>query len=163
MIKEGSVGEMIDNIVEVVLNTHYNYITSEELREDLIQEGYLKAYELLKIGTYDPRRNLRNYLYTGVRNAMQNFLYHDRKEVHSDLETAEIYVEAPEVVNIKVDLIKIKNMCDKYKSYGDYLPIALNYLKELNLYQGRIPEFHGTIDEVIQGAIKCEIIWSLVE
>ena len=163
MIKEGSVGEMIDNIVEVVLNTHYNYITSEETREDLMQEGYLKAYELLKTGTYDPRRNLRNYLYTGVRNAMQNYLYHDRKEDHQDITDVEIYLEADDRREVKADMKQIALICEKYKSYGDYRPIALEYLKEINLYQGIVPIFHGKLDEVIRSAIRCEIIWSLVK
>lgn len=162
MVKEGSIGDMIDNIVEVVLNTHYNYITEEETRLDLMQEGYLKAYELLKMGTYDPRRNLRNYLYTGVRNAMQNYLYHDRKEDHQDLETAEIFIEAEDRRELHADMKVIAQICEKYKSYGDYRPVALKYLKEINLYQGIVPKFHGKIDSVIQCAIKCEILWSFV-
>ena len=41
-----SVTAMIDNIVTVVLRIHFYYITSDDLKEDLRQEGYLKAYEL---------------------------------------------------------------------------------------------------------------------
>lgn len=162
MVKEGSIGDMIDNIVEVVLNTHYNYITDEDTRLDLMQEGYLKAYELLKTGTYDPRRNLRNYLYTGVRNAMQNYLYHDRKEDHQDLEDVEIYLESGNTGEVRVNMTQVDYICNKYKSYGDYRPVALRYLKEINLYEGIIPKFQGTPDNVVTCAIKCEILWSLI-
>ena len=162
MVKEGSIGDMIDNIVEVVLNTHYNYITDEDTRLDLMQEGYLKAYELLKTGTYDPRRNLRNYLYTGVRNAMQNYLYHDRKEDHQDLEDVEMFIEGESVTEVRVNMKTVAKICEKYDSYGDYRPVALKYLKEINLYEGIIPRFKGKVDSVVASALKCEILWSLV-
>lgn len=42
-----SVDSLILNITEVVLNTHFYWVNDADLREDLTQEGYLKAYELL--------------------------------------------------------------------------------------------------------------------
>ena len=50
-----------------------------------MQEGYLKAYELLADGNYDPSKNLRTFIYTGVRNAMTNYRYHHNKEDHMSL------------------------------------------------------------------------------
>lgn len=79
-----SVQSMIDNIVIVVFRKHFYYITDKDLEQDLKQEGYLKAYELLADGNYDPSKNLRTFIYTGVRNAMTNYLYHHKKEAHSD-------------------------------------------------------------------------------
>ena len=52
--------EMIDNIVEVVVNSYFYWVEDYAFKEDLMQEGYLKAYELLKTGNYDPNQSLRN-------------------------------------------------------------------------------------------------------
>ena len=48
---------MIDNIVTVVFRIHFYYVTDKDLEQDLKQEGYLKAYELLSQGNYDPTKN----------------------------------------------------------------------------------------------------------
>jgi len=55
---------MIDNIVEVVQRMFFYYVHDKDTIDDLKQEGYLMAYELLAKGEYDPSRNLRNYLFT---------------------------------------------------------------------------------------------------
>ena len=86
-LNSNSVEAMINNIVTVVLRIHFYYVTNYDLIQDLTQEGYLKAYELLADGNYDPNKNLRTFIYTGVRNAMTNYLYHHKKENHLDLET----------------------------------------------------------------------------
>ena len=57
-----SVYEMVENIVQVVYYTHYGYITDPELKKDLMQVGFLKAYELLNNGNYDPNLSLRNLI-----------------------------------------------------------------------------------------------------
>ena len=74
-----SVEAMITNIVNVVFRIHFYYINNYDLEQDLKQEGYLKAYELLAEGNYDPNKNLRTFIYTGVRNAMTNYIYHNKK------------------------------------------------------------------------------------
>ena len=38
-------------------------------------------------GNYDPSKSLRTFIYTGVRNAMTNYMYHQNKESHIDLDT----------------------------------------------------------------------------
>ena len=86
--------DLIDNIVEVVVNSYFYWVEDYAFKQDLMQEGYLKAYELLKTGNYDPNQNLRNYLYTGVRNAMTNLNYHNNKEKHSSYDTFNDNVEA---------------------------------------------------------------------
>lgn len=70
---------MIDNIVEVVRKMFFFYVYDQDTIDDLKQEGYLMAYELLAKGEYDPSKNLRNYLFTGVRNAMTNYMYKRNK------------------------------------------------------------------------------------
>ena len=56
--EQTSIYEMIENIVQVVFYTYYNYIRDPELKADLFQIGYLKAYELLNNGNYDPTMSL---------------------------------------------------------------------------------------------------------
>ena len=73
-----SVEAMIKNVVTVVFRIHFYYVTNYDLEQDLKQEGYLKAYELLAQGNYDPNKNLRTFIYTGVRNAMTNYMYHHK-------------------------------------------------------------------------------------
>ena len=53
-MKDNSIEALILNIITVVLRTHFYYITDRDLQQDLMQEGYLKAYELLSSGNYDP-------------------------------------------------------------------------------------------------------------
>ena len=171
MVKEGSIGDMIDNIVEVVLNTHYNYITDEDTRLDLMQEGYLKAYELLKTGTYDPRRNLRNYLYTGVRNAMTNLNYHNNKEKHSSYDLYNDNVEDSEYdpnfstsssmgyVEYSVDIDQIQASCDKFNS--NYIGNVADYFRSIGL---SCPTSTIRVEEpnqYIMKAIIVDIIWNI--
>ena len=89
--EQTSIYEMIENIVQVVFYSYYNYIRDPELKADLFQIGYLKAYELLNNGNYDPTMSFRNFIYTGVRNEMHNALYHINKMKTVDLEQLDKY------------------------------------------------------------------------
>ena len=137
-----SVESMISNIVTVVFRIHFYYITDYDLEMDLKQEGYLKAYSLLAEGNYDPSKNLRTFIYTGVRNAMTNYMYHTRKENHVDLElvssqswqsykditaddywNGKLYYKDDETD--KFDIMMVKEVCDKYIMFGDYFDIVM--------------------------------------
>lgn len=177
-----SVQSMIDNIVIVVFRKHFYYITDKELEADLKQEGYLKAYELLAEGNYDPTRNLRTFIYTGVRNAMTNYLYHHRKENHNssteDIESQEwqswkniltdsywegkAYVENDSYMQqYQVDVNIIYEVCEKYSMFGDYIPVILSDMKDLGLYDGEIPNITITIVPEIENFIKGEVLYKL--
>ena len=84
-MQEQSMYDFVENIVTVVFYKYFNYVTNEQTKQDLFQEGYLKAYELLNNGNYDPSMSLRNFIYTGARNTMTNYMYHNKKENHVDL------------------------------------------------------------------------------
>lgn len=50
-------------------------------REDLLSEGCMKAISLVRCGDYDPKFGLlHNYLFTGVRNSMTNYISKIREE-----------------------------------------------------------------------------------
>lgn len=148
-----SVESMISNIVTVVFRIHFYYITNEDLEQDLKQEGYLKAYELLAQGNYDPSKNLRTFIYTGVRNAMTNYMYHQNKESHFNLDiindqswqswkdvTTDDYWKGKVFCtnddlndNLNLTIEYILEICDKYNSFGDYSSVILNELSNLGI------------------------------
>lgn len=180
-----SVEAMIDNIVTVVFRIHFYYITDKDLEQDLKQEGYLKAYELLSQGNYDPTKNLRTFIYTGVRNAMSNYMYHANKESHMSTEVAfdpvwqkaknidvesnnfwdgKLYYNNEDIeTDYSVDLNLVSNICNKYKMFGDYRASVLRELKTLGVYSG--PLVRVTIDEnnFITKSIIGEILWNTLK
>lgn len=72
------------NLAQIIANRHFiSYINSDS--SDLIEVGVLKAVELIKSGVYDKNRtSLKNYLYTGMRNEMKNYLNRMKKEILVD-------------------------------------------------------------------------------
>ena len=181
MIVNNSVEAMIQNIVTVVLRIHFYYITDPELQNDLKQEGYLKAYELLAKGDYDPNRNLRTYIYTGVRNAMTNYLYHNNKENHEDLELVSspvwqryegvtqdgfykgklFYEDEVGTGKYNVDQDLVEEVVAKYSMFGDYTLIILRELKKVGFYEGNV--FKSEILEIplVTTAIMGEIYYKI--
>ena len=108
-----SVEAMIKNVVTVVFRIHFYYVTNYDLEQDLKQEGYLKAYELLAQGNYDPNKNLRTFIYTGVRNAMTNYMYHTNKESHINITFPFIVPDEPEKVYLDKEGNVITNNKEK--------------------------------------------------
>ena len=183
MNNSSSVESMIHNIVTVVFRIHFYYIKDPDLEMDLKQEGYLKAYELLASGNYDPSKNLRTFIYTGVRNAMTNYMYHHNKESHMDLETItsqmwqryesvtmDGYWEGKVFYNnesishsYNIDLSIVYEICDKYKMFGDYSNIILNELSNLGIYELK-EELDNNIkpNTFVKNAIMGEIIYSTI-
>lgn len=159
----GSMLNMIDNIVEVVVNSYF-YWADATLREDLMQEGYLKAYELLRAGNYDPNQSLRNYLFTGIRNAMTNLSYHNNKEKHSsyDLYNDNVDVEMGVTTNTtlyEISIEQIKKSCNKYNS--NYVDNVVDYINSLGFtleYTGNRVEKSS---DIIMKAIIVDIMWNL--
>jgi hypothetical protein len=172
---------MIDNIVTVVFRIHFGYINNKDLEQDLKQEGYLKAYELLSLGNYDPTKNLRTFIYTGVRNAMTNYMYHHKKESHTDLDfiyssswkdrdsitlddywNNKLFYTNENEANLKIiTLDDIKTICNKYTMFGDYIDTALFRCNELGLY---ISDYNKSniLNEPksVVDAIVGEILWN---
>lgn len=157
--------DIVDNIVKVVYYKYFNYIKSQDLKEDLMQEGYMKAYELLNNGNYDPNMPLRNFLYTGVRNAMTNYLYHTNKENHVDLEELDKYENIVGVYDVSepdIEIDIIDSVVDRFKQYGDIKSNVINYLNYLNITN--IPVIVDTrIPEQFNKAIITLVLWQLCE
>lgn len=161
---EQSLYDIVDNIVNVVFYKHFNYITNQQLKQDLFQEGYLKAYELLNNGNYDPSMPLRNFIYTGVRNAMHNYLYHHAKEEHVDLTELDKYENIVGVYdthdfNIEADFIK--SITDRYKRYGNFYIPVVEYLNKLGLTNIEVQHVDQQLNPMLEEAIITMVIWEL--
>lgn len=159
-----SMYDIIDNIVNVVFYKYFSYVTDPQLKEDLFQEGYLKAYELLNNGNYDPTMPLRNFIFTGVRNAMTNYLYHVKKESHTDLSDLDKYENVVGVYDIEeydIDIELIKSITDRYSSYGNlYVPV-IEYLNNIGITKVVVQHIEQQISPMIQEAVITLVIWEL--
>lgn len=67
----------LQSIAEAVVSIHYSGYPG---RKELISIGIEKALTLLKADFFDPRKNIRGFLYTSIRNEVGNYL---RKEARS--------------------------------------------------------------------------------
>lgn len=165
--EQSSIYEMIENIVQVVFYTHYNYIKDIELKKDLFQIGYLKAYELLNNGNYDPTMSFRNFIYTGVRNEMHNTLYHLGKVKNVDLDVLDKYeniIGTYDVVEYNVELSYVREICETFKKFGNYYPTVVNYLIDIGIVDcEKCNENKNELDDKMREGIITLVLWSLLE
>ena len=160
-----SMYEMVDNIVQVVVATHFSYITDRELRKDLMQTGFLKAYELLNNGNYDPNLSLRNFLYTGIRNEIHNTLYHLGKIPTVSLDVLDVYdnvIGYRQVRDFTVEEKIVREVCSKFSRHGDYFPVVANYLIKIGILEG--DGYKETeVDNNLTKSIITFTLWKLYE
>ena len=162
-----SIYEMIENIVQVVFYTYYNYIKDQDLKEDLFQVGYLKAYELLNNGNYDPTMSFRNFIYTGVRNEIHNTLYHLNKIQNVDLDVLDKYdnvIGYHDTGEYSIELNYVREICETFKRYGDYFPSVANYLIDLGIVDStKFKEDKDSLDSKMLEGITTLVLWNLFE
>ena len=166
MKEQASLYEMIENIVQVVFYSYYSYIKEPELKKDLFQIGYLKAYELINNGNYDPSMSFRNFIYTGVRNEMHNTLYHINKIKTVDLEQLDKYdnvVGYHDTGDYFIDTLFIKSITNKFNRYGNYFPTVINYLIDLGLISKSKLKEDPFIDTNLTEGIITLVLWELFE
>ena len=176
-----SVQSMIQNIVTVVFRIHFYYVTDKDLEQDLKQEGYLKAYELLACGNYDPSKNLRTFIYTGVRNAMTNYMYHSRRANCDALDLVtdpmwlryenitmdryylgKLFIEDDSDIEVEISNDIIDRVCRKYSIFGDYRGLAFNRLVKLGVIdRENTYNVLSNYDDFILTSIIGEILWGM--
>lgn len=165
-MKLTAIDEMIFNVVNLVYYSKYYYIKDFDLKEDLLQEGRLAAYTLLASGEYDPTKDLRNYMYSWVWNAMSNYLYKNRKESHADLEkvenTEDISYIGKEQSSISINIEEIYKYCLKYKNIDDAFNEALIYFNEIGLleYRGKKSIL---MNDAYRNILRGELVYKLFE
>jgi len=106
----------IMKLAEIVVNKHFSGYSYD--KEELRSVAILKGIELLKAGTYrSEKASLKNYLYTGMRNEVGNFLYRDKKSI--PVEDIEIFSGGVDDSLIDEELVAevIKWMGSRFSRY----------------------------------------------
>lgn len=63
---------------EIIIRKHF--YASVRDKEDLVSVGVLKAYEMINSGNFDMTKGkFTSFIYTGMRNSIHNYLYHEYK------------------------------------------------------------------------------------
>lgn len=120
--------EKLITLAEIVVRKHF-YASLQD-KEDLVSIGVLKALTMISKGKWDKGKgNFMTYIYTGMRNDMHNYLYHENKfdttnlEALSDRGQDDKYFEPDEV----------------YMSYSLIHSVCLNF----------IPSFGDEIERLV--------------
>ena len=131
------------DLAGIVFRKHY-YASYGE-KDDLISVGVLKALSLIKGGNFSENKGtLLNFLYTGMRNEMHNYLYHQKKKVKCE----EMISEASndnyfEDESFKININTVDEVCNNFSVYGDLKFDVCNELTKrgFSLVGSRIGEF----------------------
>jgi hypothetical protein len=71
-------GEKLIQLAEIVVRKHF-YASLKD-KDDLVSVGVLKALNLINANSWTKQRgSFVNYIYSGMRNEMHNYLYHQNK------------------------------------------------------------------------------------
>lgn len=127
----------IMNLVEVVRNKHFDLYP--QYKEEFLSVGLEKVLKVLNMDIFDPSKgSLKNFLYTGIRNEMGNFLYHRKKDVVTDTLPVEV-VRATDVESITMhDLVLFKKTLPSRLQYGLCLDDLYEYITILGLPTNKI-------------------------
>lgn len=80
-------GEKLMTLAEIVISRHY-YASSARYFEDMRSIAVLKALSMIGAGYFDSKKgNFVTLLYSGMRNEVHNWLYHENKKEFVDIDT----------------------------------------------------------------------------
>lgn len=135
--------EKLITLAEIVVRKHF-YASLQD-KEDLVSIGVLKALTMISSGNWDKSKgNFMTYIYTGMRNDMHNYLYHENKfdttdlDVLSDRGKEDEYFESDEVF---MSYSLIHSVCLNFiPSFGDNIErLVLLELEEMGyVIKGRV-------------------------
>ena len=123
-----ALGEKLIQLAEIIVRKHF-YASLKD-KEDLVSVGVLKALQLINGNSWTRQRgSFLNYIYSGMRNDMHNYLYHQNKfstvdtdamlEVPSERSIEENYV-AEEACDVEYGLIH--SICINFTgAFGNYI------------------------------------------
>lgn len=128
-------GSKLMTLCEIIWRKHFYLSVSE--RDDLISIGLLKALESINSGKWDKNKgNFATFIYSGIRNSMHNYLYHENKfnkvdidEMTESGEDDEYFHE--EVIQISYPLIH--SICLNFvRPFGDNIELSvIKHLEEI--------------------------------
>jgi len=143
---------------ERVLNRYY--FGYPLYRDDLIQEGVIKANDLVNQGHYDSERStMYNYLFTGIRNQMSNFIKKMPSDIHIDLvPEVPVYDTSPDMA-IWEDTFE----CDALKTVKSNVIALMEGRIVLNLWTGVSEEEKAVFVKIIQEKTKLKDVQTIYE
>lgn len=167
-------GEKLLNLAEIVVRKHF--YASYNMLDDLRSVAVLKAMKSIREGKYDKSKGaFYNYIYTGMRNEIHNFLYHENKYVPvEDMQKYDVskeieYFQESDVCEIDIRIVSL--VCDKFKSFGDVRYLVVSMLKDMGFsIRGECSEGsclieevygEGTLDSTIGKLCGC-VVWEAV-
>jgi hypothetical protein len=114
-----TIGEKLLDLAGIVFRKHF-YASYEE-KEDLISIGVLKALTLISGGTFDNEKGkVINFLYTGMRNEMHNYIYHKNKKIKGmDVLGESVFDVYFEDDGFEIDFCFVAEVCSGFLIYGD--------------------------------------------
>ena len=167
VIDEQAVDEL-KQLSQIVANNHFAYV-DYHTRQDLLVEGQAKGIELIQSCRFDPDYGapLKNFVYTGMRNEMTNYLYRQKREYPVE----EFYgdQDKSDKMNLEhydLDYEVIKDILERYKKrYGDYSGLIVEELIELgfNVHCNRDLVVKIDYDEDLKGRLVTLCIWKIRE
>lgn len=135
--------EKLITLAEIVVRKHF-YASLQD-KEDLVSIGVLKALTMIKESKWDKNKgNFMTFIYTGMRNDIHNYLYHETKFNTTDLDALsesgkeDLYFESDKVY---LSYSLIHAVCLNFiPSFGDNIErLVLLELEELGYsIKGRI-------------------------
>jgi len=143
---------------ERVLNRYYYGYPL--YRDDLIQEGVIKANDLVKQGDYDSERStMYNYLFTGIRNQMSNFIKKMPSDIHIDL------VPETPVYDAHADMQRWEDIfeCDALKTVKSNVIAMMEGKIVLNLWTGVSEEEKAIFVKIIQEKTKIKDVQTIYD
>lgn len=76
----------LTTLVEIVIRKHF-YASIKD-KEDLVSVGLVKAYEMIADDNFDKSKgNFASFIYSGCRNSLHNYLYHEYKFNTEDVDS----------------------------------------------------------------------------
>lgn len=169
-ISEGILSDVeykyLKEFCNLVVCKNFSYVKSFD-REDLISVGVLKCLDLIRAGKYDHKRNsLKNYLWTGARNEMTNFLYKSSKEFPVEEVFPTSLEESPRDFTAGL-FIKLKDI-EEYlvKFHNRFIQYSDSILAHLYLME--VPCETPDPDKVLEdtktvGRLTCLYLWKRLE
>lgn len=159
----------IQQLAEIVCNNHFSYVSYHD-REDLIYEGLAKGIELIRSCRFDPNYGspLMNFIYTGMRNEMTNYLYAKKREYPVEEFYGDQNMSCEIIIDgYNVDCHYVTDITEKFiRRYGDYTGIVIEALIDMGFnIKGNIEKYFRLTEfkESLLQRLVVLIIWKIKE
>lgn len=160
MSSEDRYVERLTKLATIVLNKHFSYVPAC-VKEDLIQCAVIKAYQMTIQGNFNEKKGTwRNFLYTGMRNEMTNYLYRNSKEFACVDEIIKDTLESPSELQLpKIETIQ--EDLSRFVKYKEYIPYIVSYFSDyIGLNIGNVEvEYSPAIDVALLETLIVYVTW----